>query len=180
MLLNFSVQGFFLDMGILRIYRKFYCVSTRSTPNTYTLITPTSVSASSYVAGSGGNESANLIEDNIPLVEEETGIFYANMNPELYAEDVTYDLVFYVQYTPTAPPNKKLPVRFRIKAKSIVSQLEFELGDISRVIEVETSDANSFGIQILGNEMEVDISSRQVEEYINNNNGSGPIDIEIQ
>lgn len=180
MLLNFSVQGFFLDMGILRIYRKFYCVSTRSNPHTYTLITPTSVSASTYVAGVGGNESSTLIESNLPLVEEETGIFYADMDPELYAEDVTYDLVFYVQYTPSAPSGKKLPVRFRIKTKSTVSQLEYELGDSTRLIEIEISDSNAFGIEIIGNELEFDLSSKQVEEYINNSNGSGPIDIEIK
>jgi hypothetical protein len=167
-------------MGILRIYRKFYCVSTRSTPNTYTLITPTSLSAATYVAGSGGNESSTLIEANIPLVEEETGIFYADMDPELYAEDVTYDLVFYVQYTPSAPAGKKLPVRFRIKAKSTVSQLEYELGDSTRLIEIEISDSNAFGIEILGDGLEFDLSSKQVEEYINNSNGSGPIDIEIK
>lgn len=129
-------------MGILRLYRKFYCVSTAGSSDTYTLITPTSLSASTYVSGIGGEESSSLIESSIQLTEEETGIFYANLNQDLYAEDITYDLVFYVQYTESAPRNKRIPVRFRIKTKSLVTNLEYELGNISRIIEID--DNNSF------------------------------------
>jgi hypothetical protein len=165
--LLFSVQGFFSSMGLLRLYRKFYCISTFGSSNVYTLITPTSLSAATYVAGPGGEESSILIESSIPLTEEEIGIFYADLNPELYAEDVTYDLVFYVQYTAVAPKNKRLPVRFRIKTKSVVTNLEYELGNASRIIEVE--DVNSFGIEI-PDSMNVDLSYKQVEHYINDSN----------
>lgn len=153
-------------MGIIRIYKKFFCVSTKVTPNNYILITPTTLRAASFVSGINGEESSSVIENSIPLVEEETGIFYANLTPELYAEDVTYDLVFYVQYTPEAPLNKRLPVRFRIKAKNIVSNFDFELGDTSRVIEIEGN--NSFGIEIGGDEMDIELSYQQVEHYVNN------------
>ena len=56
-------------MGLLRLYRKFYCVSTSGAPDVYTLITPTSVTASSFIAGTGGTESTMLIESGIPLTE---------------------------------------------------------------------------------------------------------------
>lgn len=153
-------------MGILRLYRKFYCVSTLGSSSVYTLITPTALSASTFVAGTGGVESSNLIESLVPLTEEEVGIFYADLNPELYAEDVTYDLVFYVQYTNDAP-DKKLPVRFRIKTRSVVTNLEYELGSVSRIIEIE--GGNSIGIEIQEG-MSVDLSYEQVEHYINNPN----------
>ncbi len=114
-------------MGILRLYRKFYCVSTLGPSDTYTLITPVSVTAESYVAGTGGTNSSTLIETGIPITEEEVGIFYADLNPILYSSDVTYDLVWYVQYTPVAPANKKLITRFRISPLNIASQLDYEI-----------------------------------------------------
>jgi len=126
-------------MGILRLYRKFYCVSTAGSSDTYTLITPTSVTAQCFVAGTGGTESATLIESGIPLTEEESGIFYADLNPTLYSSDVTYDLVFYVQYTSDAPLDKKLITRFRIMPFNIASQLDFEI-----------SDTNQIGYEIIG------------------------------
>lgn len=135
-----------MDMGILRLYRKFYCVSTFGSSSVYTLITPTSLSASTYISGLNREESTTLIESSIPLIEEEVGIFYANLNPELYAEDVTYDLVFYIQYTIDAPKDKRIPVRFRIKTKSIVTNFEYDLASPSRIIEID--DNNSFGIEI--------------------------------
>jgi len=123
-------------MGILRIYKKFYCIDTSSTPNDYTLINPTSLGASTYVAGSGGTESSTLIESAIPLVQEETGIYYADLNPTLYSSDVTYDVVWLVQYTADAPLSKKLTTRFRIKPFNVANQLDFEISD-STVIEYE-------------------------------------------
>ncbi len=120
-------------MGILRLYRKFYCVSTSGPSDAYTLITPTSVAAEVYVAGTGGTNSSTLIETGVPLVEEELGIFYADLNPNLYSSDVTYDLVFYVQYTPIAPANKKLITRFRISPFNIASQLDYEISYESKI-----------------------------------------------
>lgn len=120
-------------MGLLRLYKKFYCVSKNGASDSYTLITPASVSASSFIAGTGGTESSTLIESNISLTEEELGIFYANLNPKLYSSDITYDLVFYVQYTPEAPLDKKLITRFRIMPFNIANQLDFEISDITPI-----------------------------------------------
>lgn len=122
----FSVQGFVFNktLGMLRLYRKIYCIDTAT--NEYTLITPTSISASSYVAGTGGTESTTSIETSISVTQEETGIYYADLNPTLYASDVTYDLVWYVQYTSSAP-EKKLTTRFRIKPYNIAGQLDYEV-----------------------------------------------------
>jgi len=169
-------------MGFLRFYKKFYCVSTAGTSDTYTLITPTSVTASAYIAGTGGTESSTVIQNNVIVVEEETGIFYANLDATLYASDVTYDLVFFVQYTPEAPLNKKLSVRFRVKAYNIAGVIDYELGDItSVVVEILDNNDNVIEVQVQGNGIDLDISSKEVEQYINNsnNNDNGSVDIEI-
>lgn len=108
-------------------------MSTADASDSYTLITPTSVRAESYVAGTGGTNSTTLIESGIPLTEEETGIFYADLNPTLYSSDVTYDLVFYVQYTPIAPVDKKLITRFRIKPFNIANQLDYEISPLTPI-----------------------------------------------
>lgn len=124
-------------------------MSTAGTGNTYTLITPTSVSAESYVAGTGGTNSNTLIETSLPLTEEEPGIFYADLDPTLYTSDVTYDLVFYVQYTPDAPPNKKLITRFRIKPYNIANQLGYEISD-TKQIDYEISDVRPIEYEVIG------------------------------
>jgi len=136
-------------MGLFRLYRKFYCVSTAGSGDTYTLITPTSVSAESYIAGTGGTNSNTLIETGLSLTEEEIGIFYADLNPTLYTSDVTYDLVFYVQYTPEAPLDKKLITRFRIKPYNIANQLAFEINN-STQIDYEISDIRPIEYEIIG------------------------------
>lgn len=134
---------------MFRLYRKFYFVSTAGTGNTYSLITPTSVSAESYVAGTGGTNSNTLIETGLTLTEEETGIFYADLDPTLYTSDVTYDLVFYVQYTPEAPLDKKLITRFRIKPYNIANQLDYEVSDTNS-IDYEINDIRPIEYEIIG------------------------------
>ena len=120
-------------MGLLRLYRKFYCVTPGASGGTYTLITPTSLSAAAYVAGSGDTTTSTLIEDNIALVEESSGVYYADLNPTLYSSDVTYDLAFSVQYTPSAPANKILTTRFRIMPFNIANQLDYEISDTTPI-----------------------------------------------
>lgn len=126
-------------MGEIRLYRKIYCVSVVNVPTgttqTYTLFDPTSIGASSYVAGVGGNESATLIESNLPITKEETGIYYADLDPNLYATDVTYDLVWYVTYTNVAP-QKKLTTRFRLNNQTGPSG-EISIEILSNTLEIE-------------------------------------------
>ena len=135
-------------MGEIRLYRKIYCVSLTATPTgttqTYTLFNPNSITASSYVAGLNGNESATLIESNTPITQEETGIYYTDLNPNLYATDVTYDLVWYINYTSIAP-QKKLTTRFRMNNQSVSGEISIEI--LSNTIE---------SIEILSNTIEID------------------------
>ncbi len=136
-------------MGFLRLYRKFYCVTTAGPVDDYTLITPVSLSAATYVSGTGDTVTTNLIEAAIPFVEESTGVFYADLNPTLYASDVTYDLVWYVQYTPDAPVNRKLMTRFRIMPFNIANNLDYEISDSSS-LEYEIGGDTPIEYEILG------------------------------
>jgi len=145
-----SVRGLlFNNVGILRLYRKFYCVSTAGSSDAYTLITPVSVSASSFIAGTGGTESTTLIESGLSLIEEEPGVFYADLNPTLYSSDVTYDLVWYVQYTTSAPSNKKLSTRFRIKTFNIANKLDYEISDVNQ-LDFEIGSDTPIEYEIIG------------------------------
>lgn len=110
-------------MGTFRLYKKFYHFGTN---NSQVLFNPISLSAATYVSGSGGTESSTLIESSISIYEEELGIFYANMNPGLYASDITYDIIFYVKYTMDAPI-KKIISRFRIQPNNVANQLDYEI-----------------------------------------------------
>jgi hypothetical protein len=125
-------------MGEIRLYRKIYCVSLTATPTgttqTYTLFNPNSITASSYVAGLNGNESATLIESNTPITQEEVGIYYTDLNPNLYASDVTYDLVWYINYTDIAP-QKKLTTRFRMNNQGVSGEISIEI--LSNTLEIE-------------------------------------------
>jgi hypothetical protein len=125
-------------MGGIRLYRKIYCVSLTATPTgttqSYTLFNPNSITASSYVAGLNGNESSTLIESNTPITQEEIGIYYTDLNPNLYASDVTYDLVWYINYTNVAP-QKKLTTRFRMNNQSVSGEISIEI--LSNTLEIE-------------------------------------------
>ncbi len=136
-------------MGEIRLYRKIYCVgvtpSLTGLTQTYTLFNPYSLTASSFIAGSADTESNTSIEIGTPVVQESLGIYYTDLNPILYATDVTYDLVWYVQYTAIAPI-KKLTTRFRLNNQTGPS------GEISIIIE--QSDIN---IEVLNNSIEMDI-----------------------
>ena len=122
-------------MGQIRIYRKIYCIN--GVTQNYSLFNPSSLSASSYITGSGDTESTTLIEGGLPITNEFTGIYYADLTPELYATDVTYDLVWFIQYTPTAPI-KKLTTRFRlnIASKNPTGEISIEILDNNLEIEI--------------------------------------------
>jgi len=124
-------------MSLLRIYRKFYIITT--SPNNgddYNLIDPINLSAETYISGTGNTQSNTLIESGINIIQEESGIYYANLNPTLYAIDFNYDLVWYVQYTNEAPLDKKLVTRFRVKPYNIAAQLDYEINNIPIEYEI--------------------------------------------
>lgn len=136
-------------MGEIRLYRKIYRVglapTVTGTTQTYTLVDPYVMFASSFVAGSGATESDTLVEYHPTIFQDAIGIFYTDLNPTLYATDVTYDLVWYVQYTDSAP-EKKLTTRFRLNNQSVSSEISTEILSNQQV-----------SIEILSNTLEIEI-----------------------
>ena len=135
-------------MSAIKLYKKFYNVNILQSGGTYTqtynLLNPYSLTANTYVAGTGPEESSVLIENNISITQESTGVYFANLNPILYSSDVTYDLVWFVYYLSTAPL-KKISTRFRISTNVYTNKLEVEY--LQSPLEIEISN-NSLEIDI--------------------------------
>ena len=117
-------------MSQIKLYRKFYSVGIIRTGNTidqnYVLTNPYVISANTYVSGTGATESASIIEPGLLISQSLPGVYFADLNPFLYSSDVTYDLVWFVNYTSSAP-TKKLSTRFRINVNNITSEIEIEI-----------------------------------------------------
>lgn len=126
-------------MSQIKLYKKFYTVSIIRTGNTidqtYVLLNPYALSANTYAAGTGDTESSSIIEFNLPISQENSGIYFADLNPFFYASDVTYDLIWFVNYTNTSPL-KKLSSRFRINVNTVTNQLEIEYINFPLEIEI--------------------------------------------
>ena len=125
-------------MGQIRLYKKFYCVGIVKTGATidqnYVLLDPYMLSANTYVASTGATESPSLIESALPISQESTGVYFSDLVPTLYSSDVTYDLVWFVNYTDVSP-TKKISTRFRLNVNNITNQIEIEY--LNGPIEIE-------------------------------------------
>lgn len=137
-------------MGELRLYKKFYTIGIIRTGSTveqnYVLLNPYSLSANTYTSGTGATESNSLIESSVVITQESEGVYYAYLNSNLYSSDITYDLVWFTNYTSLAPI-KKLSTRFRINVNSISNQIEVEY--LNYPLGIELSLNNSIEIDIL-------------------------------
>jgi len=129
-------------MSQIKLYKKFYVVGIIRTGSTidqnYVLLDPYSLSANTYVASTGATESSTIIESSLSIYQESSGVYYTNLNPTLYASDVTYDLIWFVNYTSSAP-NKKISTRFRININKITNQIEIEYLNSPLEIEILNS-----------------------------------------
>lgn len=125
-------------MAQVKLYKKFYLVVSSNGSQTYNLIDPVSLSANTYVAGTGATESNTIIESTLPILQESTGVYYADLNPYLYVSDVTYDLIWFVGYTASSPI-KKISTRFRINVNSVSNEIEIEYVNYPLEIEINES-----------------------------------------
>lgn len=126
-------------MAQIKLYKKFYLVVSSNGSQTYNLIDPVFLSANTYVAGTGATESNTIIESTLPISQEIPGAYYADLNPFLYASDVTYDLIWFVGYT-SSSPIKKISTRFRINVNSISNEIEIEY--VNYPLEIEIGDSS--------------------------------------
>lgn len=125
-------------MEILKLYKRFYRVSINSGSDVYTLFSPESLTASTFIAGTGNTESNIVVQENISTTEESEGVFYVSLDSYHYSSDKIYDLVFVVKYTESSP-EKKLLTRFKVKPRNLTTQIAFEVNN-NKVIEYEINN----------------------------------------
>jgi len=119
-------------MGEIKLYRQIFCFSANGSGTTQVLINANSISASTTsVAGTG----STIIENFLEPTNESLGVYFVNLNPVLYASDMTYELNWFVSYLPDTP-EKRLPTRFRISPIVIGQQIEVEILDNNIEIEI--------------------------------------------
>lgn len=108
-------------MPEIRLYRQIYCFNYLGGEQvTKTLIDPFSISASTFILGS------TSVEENLSIINEETGIYFVNLNPNLYSSDKIYELKWYVTYQPETS-EKILPTLFKVSPYIIGKQIEIEV-----------------------------------------------------
>lgn len=118
-----------------RLYREIYRVSHSAfTGDTYTLINPVGITASTYIYDTVSGITTTYIETPI-INSNTTGIFYIDLNNILYSYGNIYEAVWSVQYT-NVSPIKNLPTLFRFNPTNISGQINLELIDKGPVYEI--------------------------------------------
>ena len=119
-------------MGEIRLYRQIHCFSSNgSGSTTQALISANTISASTKtIAGTG----SAFVENFLQPIPESLGIYYVNLDPTLYAADITYELNWFVSYVPGAP-EKRLPTRFMVNPNVIGEQIQIEI--LNNNIDIE-------------------------------------------
>jgi len=108
-------------LGFIKLYRRFYKLTSISGSNNYDLLNPVKITAKTFI-----KNSTNEIE-NLPLVSKESnGIFFVSLNPKLYQSRNIYDLYWYVQYIKNAP-QKRLITSFQVIPYNISANIDIEL-----------------------------------------------------
>jgi hypothetical protein len=110
-------------MAVIRLYRKFYRIDANQSGDTYSLIDPISINASTFL-----KDTDNLIESASVINRESQGIYYVDLNPNYYSYENTYDLKWTVQYT-WSSTNKILTTTFKLNPVNISA------GDMTATIE---------------------------------------------
>jgi len=126
--------------GVIKIYRRFrvltFSNSGGTTVESYTAINPVSLTADVYLASGG------LVESGATVTNSETGLYYADLNENLYNSDSEYEVYWYVQYTNESPVKLQY-TRFKFKMQPIVG----------REIEVEIMNQHPIEYRILHNHL---------------------------
>jgi len=123
-------------MAVIRLYRRFYKITSDGNLNSYSLIDPIEIIASSYI-----KDSINLIETVSEIQKESTGIYFVDLSPDLYSYSNTYDLKWTVQYTTSIKSsNKNLLTTFKLKPINISSEIGINLTDSDFSYDIKESD----------------------------------------
>ena len=86
--------------GALRVYRRFYHIGIAIDHSaSYTLIDPTSLSATVRNVTLGNL----IVEADATIVQDSTGLYYADLTSSLYNSSYEYEVQWTVKYIPVAP-----------------------------------------------------------------------------
>jgi len=96
-------------MAEIKIYRRFYCIISNDSGESYTLINPFSISANSYNVTQGNV----LVENNLTVTKSSLGIYYALLNGALYNSNDEYQVTFTVAYI-DGTESKELYSQFKL------------------------------------------------------------------
>lgn len=138
------MQGFWstyqIMAGEIRIYRRFriltFSNSGGTTVETYTAMNPQSLRVDVYDVTTGNS----LVESGATVINEATGLYYADLNPMLYNSDDIYEVHWYVTYNGNS--GEKLQyTRFKFKMQPLVG----------REIEVEIMNNNPLEYTVINN-----------------------------
>ena len=110
-------------MATIRLYRRFYKAESDGTNNLYNLIEPFFISATSYI-----KDSSVVIQTNLIITQESLGVYYTDLDPNLYSFSNTYDLKWSVQYLENKP-TKTLITSFRLNPISVSSEITTDIED---------------------------------------------------
>jgi hypothetical protein len=83
-------------MSGLRLYRKIYLLNHTPGNDVYSLIDPIYLSAATY-------NSNVIVENNLNVFQESTGVYYVDLNPDLYSNLFVYELRWTIQYISNSP-----------------------------------------------------------------------------
>jgi len=121
-------------MSLLRLYKDFYYITqSNTTGETYTLLDPYALTATTNQYG-----STNINE--IPtIIHESTGKYYVNLNANYYSFDNIYEIRWHVFYINGAP-YRILKTRFQVRANNITGNLEIEV--LSPQIDIVVGNKN--------------------------------------
>ena len=147
-------------MAEIRLYRKFVCINTSSISTTsYDFITPFGLTASTMtVANVGGT----IIESELGLVQESLGIYYVDLEADLYSGDVTYEVMWNVVYVPGAPV-KQLTTRFRIIPNIASGEISIEVLSYPLELDVKNISSGEISIEVLSYPLDLGIQNNVID-----------------
>lgn len=134
-------------MAEIKIYRRFYCITSEGGNETYTLFDPQSIVANVFNVTQGNS----LVESNVTVTQSSTGFYYAQLNGALYNSDDDYKVVFDVVYEVGS------------SSKSLESQ--FKLDPVitpKGTVQVELDNPMQYEVQNMPDRMQVAIDNQDV------------------
>jgi hypothetical protein len=134
-------------MAVFRLYRKIYVINYSIGNTNYTLINPFSISANTYI-------SNVLVESNLNVVQESTGVYYVDLNPSLYNNQNVYELRWFIKYVNNST-EKILQTLFMYESTSpdqlyVFGEIGYELENNS--VEFEIKEQSEIIIEIINNQ----------------------------